>query len=258
MTSETRYNTQMTESISFNQLTATEFEEFIFELLPKLGYVNLDWRKGTGLSSSPADRGRDIVAELPRTEPDGTQYNERWFIDCKHHKRGVPPTELSNLLTWSEADRPDVALFAVSNYLSNPAKDYLEHYIRNNRPSFKVRHWELPKLQKVSAKKRGLLRKFDLVGATIRSIKQIQSAEDEFFNRVWYERSVMFDNVPEERKRPTPPDIYSGMMKARAEVEAKFGKETLGPYDDFEWGMVNGKLSALRWVLGDEWDFLDT
>lgn len=29
-------------------------------------------------------------------------------------------------------------------------------------------------------------------------------------------------------------------------------------YSDFEWGMINGKLSTLRWLLGDEWDFLDT
>jgi len=48
------------------------------------------------------------------------------------------------------------------------------------------------------------------------------------------------------------------MRAERKRVEAQYGKGSLGPYSDFEWGMINGKLSALRWVLGDEWDFLDT
>ena len=31
-------------------------------------------------------------------------------------------------------------------------------------------------------------------------------------------------------------------------------KENLGPVNDFEWGMISGKLSALRWMLGGECD----
>jgi hypothetical protein len=50
--------------------------------------------------------------------------------------------------------------------------------------------------------------------------------------------------------------IYEGMRKAAREMERKY--DDLGPWNDFEWGMINGKLSALRWVLGDEWDNLDT
>lgn len=47
--------------------------------------------------------------------------------------------------------------------------------------------------------------------------------------------------------------------KARAEqFEREVGHQNLGQISDFEWGMINGKLSALRWVLGDEWDCLDT
>jgi len=48
------------------------------------------------------------------------------------------------------------------------------------------------------------------------------------------------------------------VLAARARIEAQFDKQSLETLDDFELGMINGKLSALRWVLGDEWDFLDT
>jgi len=51
------------------------------------------------------------------------------------------------------------------------------------------------------------------------------------------------------------------MLASRKRVEAKYGgkKAMLNYYkNDIEWGMLNGKLSALRWVLGDDWDMLDT
>jgi hypothetical protein len=53
-------------------------------------------------------------------------------------------------------------------------------------------------------------------------------------------------------------EIWTGALKSARKVEKKYGKEKLGPYTKFEWGMINGKLSALRWVLGEDWDMLDT
>lgn len=52
--------------------------------------------------------------------------------------------------------------------------------------------------------------------------------------------------------------VWEGALKAAKRAERKLGRDNYGPWDDFEWGMINGKLSALRWVLGDEWDMLDT
>lgn len=242
-------------SLSFQHLTDTEFEEFVFDLLVALKFVNVDWRKGTPKPSSPSDRGRDIVAQQIREDVDGSKHFETWFVDCKHYKSGVPPTELHNLLTWADALRPDVALFAVSGFLSNPAKDYLDSYKRNNRPAFKIKYWESPQLERMSKRKITLLRKHELTEAPLRSVKQILKAEDEFMNKVWYGRKM----PPEfHRARGTPEYIIQGMLVAVREAQKRFGKNNLGPWNDFEWGMLNGKLSALRWVLGDDWDMLDT
>ncbi len=88
-----------------------------------------------------------------------------------------------------------------------------------------------------------------------RSLQEVQTAEQEFFDRVWYDRHQLLN---ERSRDDTPIEILEGAMKGAAEIEATYGKENLGPYEDFESGMINGKLSALRWVLGDDWDFLDT
>jgi hypothetical protein len=107
-----------------------------------------------------------------------------------------------------------------------------------------------------------------------RGLTEIFEAEDLLFNQVWYNRHWNMRTVIEEGEirvvdKETYPrpvgaqetiqrDVLNAALKAARKVERRFGKKNLGPWDDFEWGMINGKLSALRWVLGDEWDMLDT
>lgn len=107
-----------------------------------------------------------------------------------------------------------------------------------------------------------------------RGLTEILEAEDLLFHQVWYNRHWNLRIGVEEGRiklidkevYPRPGvmsetilrDVWEGALKAAREVEHRYGKKNLGPWDDFEWGMVNGKLSALRWALGDEWDMLDT
>ena len=84
--------------MNFDHLSYSDFEELTYDLLAALGFVNLRWRRGSGLGGACADQGRDLVAKLLQTEPDGGQNLERWFVQCKHYVRGVPPEKLDGAL----------------------------------------------------------------------------------------------------------------------------------------------------------------
>jgi hypothetical protein len=87
---------------------------------------------------------------------------------------------------------------------------------------------------------------------------EILDAIDELFDKVWYNRHHNLRYQVESGETDVDPEIWKGAIRAAKEVEGKYGSENLGPWTNFEWGMINGKLSALRWVLGDDWDMLDT
>jgi hypothetical protein len=106
-----------------------------------------------------------------------------------------------------------------------------------------------------------------------RRASEVADAIEELVNKVWYNRHQIRREKIEDgtitlaaRDQPIDhadphvilSDIWDGALKSAKRVEKRYGLENLGPWDDFEWGMMNGKLSALRWVLGDEWDMLDT
>jgi hypothetical protein len=93
-----------------------------------------------------------------------------------------------------------------------------------------------------------------------RNDNAILEAEAEFETVIWYDRKLVLLQNLKDRREQIDSKIFEGMLKSMRAAEKKFGKRKLRGYysNDFEWGMLNGKLSALRWVIGDEWDNLDT
>ncbi len=106
--------------------------------------------------------------------------------------------------------------------------------------------------------KEELLSRIDAQRGTPRSEEEIVSAIDEFFDKIWYDRHQLLKHQIETGRETVNSDIWIKAEEAAKKIEAKYPKSELGPHSDFDWGMINGKLSALRWVMGDKWDFLDT
>lgn len=92
-----------------------------------------------------------------------------------------------------------------------------------------------------------------------RSMEEVADVAEEFVEKIWFDRHLSLRyRIEQGIETVAPPQIWAGALKSAERVIHKYGEENLGPYSDFEWGMLNGKLSALRWVLGEEWDMLDT
>ncbi|MFC9975230.1 restriction endonuclease [Spirillospora sp. NPDC127200] len=243
-------------AVRFDALSPTDFEDFCFDLLSEIGFVNVDWRKGTPLNASPSDRGRDIVAYLERQDIDGYKYMESWFVDCKHYERGVPPEALQGALTWAQAERPSTVLFMASGYLTNGAKDWIADYERN-RPPFRIRVWEMPQLRRLILKHMDVAFNHDVQTSTLRRVSDILAAESELTDKLWYGRKPANESsIPESWE----PDIVAGMLKAKKDMEERYGLDELLSHmeSDFAWGMLSGKISAIRWILGYDWDMLDS
>ncbi len=87
--------------VDWDRLDRSDFDNLLQEMLAQMGFQRVDWFK-----DSPEF---DLIAELPKKDPDGWEYRELWLVTTG---RRMPPDSLLDILRHE----PEFLLHRISRY----------------------------------------------------------------------------------------------------------------------------------------------
>ncbi len=119
-----------------SQLDARVFENIIFDLLIEEGLGNVSWR------TPGPDGGRDIEGIFYLKDFSGVQSSERWFVECKRHKKSLDWPAIFNKIAYAVSNNAEYLLVATTSSLSPPCLNEVEKWNKSSKFP-KIRNWIL-------------------------------------------------------------------------------------------------------------------
>jgi hypothetical protein len=91
-----------------------------------------------------------------------------------------------------------------------------------------------------------------------RTGEEVLANYNELWDKLWWNRHQDWLHESWVPGAEEPKEGYKQAMKAASRIERKYGKENLR-CDGYEMSLLEGKMAALVWVMGEEWrDGADT
>jgi hypothetical protein len=116
------------------KLSATNFENLIYDILAVLGLENAVWR------TPGRDIGRDIEGIYFITDLSGHRQPQKWYIECKKYKSTIDWPTIRNKLSYAESHAAEFLLVVTTATASPQAVDEINRWNSiNYKP--KIRIW---------------------------------------------------------------------------------------------------------------------
>ena len=144
---------------ALGKLSATEFENLVFDLCTEVGLRNAVWR------TPGPDGGRDIEGDIPITDFSGQSVSQRWFVECKRYERTIPWPTVWKKIAHADNQGADYLLLATTSAPSPACWTEISTWNSDGRsPSLRV--WEGQALERMLLQYPAVLSKYGLPGAS--------------------------------------------------------------------------------------------
>lgn len=117
-----------------SDLSPTEFENLIYDLMIAKGMINVVWR------TPGADGGRDIEAESVERDASGAQGFSKWYVECKRYGTSVDWPTIHPKLAYADAAEAEYLLLCTNSKFTPQAVNCSNQWNTRHRYP-KIRLW---------------------------------------------------------------------------------------------------------------------